>query len=165
MLVHGGGLLRGRHRRSHIRLISNTSTIRATQIWIMASVSNPACRLRFHFGTKRLKFRQTLESDGLLIIRVGPRKPNLNAHAERFVQSCKVECLDHFVCFGVDHLRYIVSRYVSYYNRRRPHQGRNNRTLPVAAGVEPDTIPFPGGPVKCESDLGGLLRHYYRAAA
>jgi hypothetical protein len=35
----------------------------------------------------------------------------------------------------------------------------------VAAGDEPDVIPFPGGRVACESDLGGLLKHYYRTAA
>lgn len=111
------------------------------------------------------KYRAILESDGIEVVRVGPRKPNLNAHAERFVQSCKVECLDHFVCFGVDHLRHIVSRYVSFYNWHRPHQGRSNRTLPVAAGDEPDVIPFRGGRIACQSDLGGLLKHYFRQAA
>jgi putative transposase len=111
------------------------------------------------------QFRQILESDGIEMVRVGPRKPNLNAHAERFVQSVKTECLDHFVCFGVDHLRHIVNRFVNFYNRRRPHQGRNNRTLPAAAGDEPDVVPFSSGRVECESDLGGLLRHYYRQAA
>ena len=64
------------------------------------------------------------------------------AFAERFVQTIKLEVLDHFVCFGVDHLRYIVKRYESFYNRLRPHQGLNNRTLPVAAGDEPETIPL-----------------------
>jgi putative transposase len=68
-----------------------------------------------------LRFRETLASDGLEIVRVGPKKPNLNAFAERFVQSIKLEALDHFICFGVDHLRHNVSRYTTYYNRRRPH--------------------------------------------
>jgi putative transposase len=111
------------------------------------------------------KYRAMLECDGPEVVRVGPRKPNLNAFAERFVQSVKMECLDHFVCFGEDHLRHIVNRFVAFYNRRRPHQGRNNRTLPVAAGDEPDVIPFPSGKVECESELGGLLRHYYHKAA
>jgi hypothetical protein len=42
---------------------------------------------------------------------------------------------------------------------------RINRTLPVAAGDEPDLIQFPYSKVDCESELGGLLRHYYRKAA
>jgi putative transposase len=50
------------------------------------------------------KFRDMLASDGLEIFRVGPRRPNMNAHAERFVQTIKMECLDHFVCLGVEHL-------------------------------------------------------------
>src|SRR5262249_37029360 len=50
------------------------------------------------------QFRATLEADELEVVRVGPRKPNLNAYAERFVQTIRQECLDHFVCFGVDHL-------------------------------------------------------------
>jgi putative transposase len=112
-----------------------------------------------------VKFRETLEADGVEMLRVGPKKPNLNPHAERFVQSIQRECLDHFVCFGEDHLRYIVERYESFYNRLRPHQGRGNRTLPVAAGEVPITVRLPKGPVRCESDLGGLLRHYYRVAA
>ena len=61
-----------------------------------------------------------------------PRKPNLNDFAERFVQSIKIECLDHFVCFGEGHLRHIVAKYLEFYNRHRPHQGRNNRILPGA---------------------------------
>jgi putative transposase len=113
-----------------------------------------------------VKFRETLECDGIEIVRVGPRKPNLNAFAERFVQTIRLELLDHFVCFGVDHLRYIIKIYVRFYNEFRPHQGRNNRTLPAAAsGEEPATIPFPTGRIECQSELGGLLKHYYRVAA
>lgn len=111
------------------------------------------------------KFRDTLASDGLQILRVGPRKPNMNAHAERFVQAIKQECLDHFVCFGIDHLSYIIRRFERYYNRFRPHQGRNNRTLPEAAGDVSPADPNARGPIECQEDLGGLLRHYYRRAA
>jgi putative transposase len=91
--------------------------------------------------------------------------PNLNAHAERFVQTIKMECLQHFICLGVDHLQHIIRRFEAYYNRLRPHQGRNNRTLPAAVGDEPVEVPFTGGPVECQEDLGGLLKHYYRRAA
>jgi transposase InsO family protein len=93
------------------------------------------------------RFRATLESDDLEVVRVGPKKPNLNAFAERFVQTIRRECLDHFVCFGVDYLRHIVKRFESFYNLHRPHQGRDNRTLPEAAGEEPATFPFARGRV------------------
>jgi hypothetical protein len=84
------------------------------------------------------KFRDALASDGLEILRVGPRKPNLNAHAERFVQSIELECLDHFVSFGVEHLTYIIRKYEAFDNRLGPRQGRNNRTPPESAGDEPN---------------------------
>jgi putative transposase len=49
-----------------------------------------------------------------------------------------------------------------------PHQARGNVPLPAAqaddAG-EPCILPFPSGEVKCRERLGGLLKHYYRAAA
>jgi putative transposase len=57
-----------------------------------------------------------------MIIRVGPRKPNLNAVAERFVQTITCQCLDHFIVFGEDHLRYLVNEFVNkHYNTHRPH--------------------------------------------
>lgn len=93
------------------------------------------------------KFHGMLASDGIEVIRVGPRKPNLNIHAERFLQGIKIECLNNLVCFGVDHLPLIVNRFVNFYNQRRPQQGLNNRTLPLIAGEEPDTIRFTGGRV------------------
>ena len=111
------------------------------------------------------RFRATLESEDLEVVRVGPKKPNLNAFAERFVQTIRRECLDHFVCFGVDHLRHIVKRFEAFYNRCRPHQGRDNRTLLEAACEEPATIPLARGAVECREELGGLLKHYCRKAA
>lgn len=100
--------------------------------------------------------------------RVGPVAPNLNAYAERFAQSLRTECLDHFLILGENHLRHVVTGYVGHYNEERPHQGRGNVPLPVAQAAdagEPPILPFPKGEVKCREWLGGLLRHYYRAAA
>lgn len=68
------------------------------------------------------------------------------------------------MCFGAHHLRHIVERFEAFYNQHRPPQGRDNRTLPEAAGEEPETIPFARGQVKCREELGGLLKHYYRKA-
>jgi hypothetical protein len=53
----------------------------------------------------------------------------------------------------------VIRRFEAYSYRVRPHQGRNNRTLPAAAGGEPLVIPLDQGPVECQEDLGGLLRH------
>ena len=63
------------------------------------------------------------------VTKIGPIAPNLNAYAERWAQSVQQECLDHFVVLGEEHLRHIVSEYVSFYNEERPHQGVGNRVL------------------------------------
>jgi hypothetical protein len=44
-----------------------------------------------------------------------------NAYAERFVQTVRSECLDHFIVFGEKHLRYLVSEFGAHYNTVRLH--------------------------------------------
>jgi putative transposase len=84
--------------------------------------------------------------------------------AERFVQSVRQECLDHFVVFGEAHLRHILSEYLIYYHQFRPHQGMGNRPLGWTA-LPPADADRPLGEVVCQERLGGLLRHYQRLAA
>ncbi len=83
-----------------------------------------------------------------------------NAYAERWVQTVRQECLDHFVVFGEDHFRHLLSEFTDYYNRCRPHQGVGNR--PVSG--EPPAPAEPVGAITCAERLGGLLKHYARAA-
>jgi hypothetical protein len=69
------------------------------------------------------------------------------------------------VC-GERHLRHLVREFAVH--AERPHQGPGNVLIPDAeadAAGEPPIIPFPCGPVRCRSRLGGLLRHDHRAAA
>lgn len=110
-------------------------------------------------------FDAVFKAEGAEIHRVGPLAPNMNAYAERFVQTLRKECLDHFVVCGEKHLRYLVKEFVAHYHLERPHQGRGNVPLPVADAGEPQVLTFPKGEVVCRSRLGRLLRHYSRAAA
>ena len=63
-----------------------------------------------------------------------------------------------------EHLRHVLKEYVEQYNAERPHQARGNVPLPDADAEEPRILPLPSGEVKCRERLGGLLRHYHRAA-
>jgi putative transposase len=45
-------------------------------------------------------FRSVLVREGIHVIRLPPRSPNLNAFAERFVRSIKEECLSRMTFFG-----------------------------------------------------------------
>ncbi len=117
------------------------------------------------FDSKYTKdFDAILQEENVEVKRVGPMKPNLNAYAERFVQSIKQECLDHFICFGEVHLRYLCSEYVAWYNQERPHQGKGNTTLSkprCRKWKESDSA----SAVIFTPRLGGLLKHYHRRAA
>jgi putative transposase len=95
---------------------------------------------------------------------VGPRAPNLNAFAERWVESIKTECLDHFIVFGEGHLRYLISEYLVHFLDERPHQSKDN--LPLA-GILPAKWEegISSTQVECRERLGGLLKHYSRQAA
>lgn len=118
-------------------------------------------------------FDAALKNAGLRVLKSSFRSPNTVAFVERFIQTLGQECLDYFFVFGERHLNYLVSQFVDYYHRRRPHQGKDNEVL-VRRGrrrkphaphppAENDVVPL--AEVRCESRLGGLLKHYYRQAA
>lgn len=100
-----------------------------------------------------------LESQDMRVHRPTTRSPNLTGYAERWVQSIKRECLNHFIVPGEAHLWHLVEEYLAHYHEERPHQGKNNAPL---SGTSP---PLPVGQVSCHERLGGLLRHYARRAA
>jgi len=50
-------------------------------------------------------FRTFLVREGLEVIRLPPRSPNLNAYAERYIRSVKSECLSKLIPIGTFMLR------------------------------------------------------------
>ena len=104
-------------------------------------------------------FDTVFAAEGLAIMRTPYRAPNANAYAERWVRSARGECLDHLLVVGEAHLRRVLTEYISYYNRARPHQGLEQR-CPIALPAR-----VRGGPVHRRDQLGGLLHDYYREAA
>ena len=87
-----------------------------------------------------------------------------NAFAERWVQTLGSECLDHFRILGERYLAHLVKEFLAHYHQERSHQSKGNAPLPDADQNEPRILKFPSGKVKCRQRLGGLLKHYYRAA-
>src|ERR1700736_4886435 len=100
----------------------------------------PTMLLRDLDGKFCKEFDALLESEGVKVQKVGPRSPNLNPHAERFVQSVRREALDHFVVLGEAHLRHIITSYINWYNTKRPHQEKNNEPLSGLLPNEVETI-------------------------
>ena len=53
------------------------------------------------------------------------RSPWQNGYVERVIGSIKGECLDHLIVLNETHLRNILKKYFSYYNKFRTHLGIN----------------------------------------
>ena len=104
-------------------------------------------------------FRSTLSDDGIECVRIPAHAPDCNAVAERWVLSAKRECLSRMIFFGISSLRRALAEYVDHYNAERPHQALDN-SIPVPSGTAADAV----GDVVRSDRLGGLLRHYHRAA-
>jgi transposase InsO family protein len=93
------------------------------------------------------------------IFKTPPRSPNLNAFAESWIAKIKNECTNHFVIFGMRHLKYLVDEYADYYNTKRPHM--NNGFMPPEGPPEgpPEK---PDGKIRASPILGGLHHHYHK---
>jgi putative transposase len=93
-------------------------------------------------------------------VKLPPRSPNLNAHAERFVRTIKESCLERMILFGEESLRTAIHNFVAHYHAERNHQGLGNRLIiPQAESF------VTAGPIQRRRRLGGMLNCYHRAAA
>ena len=111
-----------------------------------------------------------LEAAGIEVRLTPIRSPNTVAFVERFVQTIQQECLDHFVVFGEAHLNHLCREFVEHYHLERPHQGKDNELLRPprkrkrsADQTPPESLSLRD--LRCRQRLGGLLKHYHRAAA
>ena len=147
-------------RRVHIAgITTNPTDWFVGQATLEAREFLKGCRFMFHDRDNKysLRFRQVLESLGIKPIRTPKQAPNANAHAERFVLSIKSECLNRMVFFGESSVRRAIDEYVEHYHAERAHQGIGN--VRIDGGVT-----SPSGSIRCSERLGGILKHYYRAA-
>ena len=103
------------------------------------------------------KFDSILKAAGVEAVKLPPRSPNLNPHAERFVRSVKEECLALLILSSEEQLRYVLGEYLQYYHHERIHQGLHKIIEPQHEGHQ--------GQIICIERLGGLLKSYHRKAA
>jgi len=110
-------------------------------------------------------WKELLKGSGVETLALPANSPDLNAYAERWVRSIKTECIRRLNFLGVGGLRRGVREYLEHYNAERPHQALGNFPLgPEPPAQKVDEAP-PRGPIKCRESCGGVLKHYYRAAA
>jgi len=75
------------------------------------------------------------------------------------VRSIKSECLAQIIPIGERYLRYTVTEYTEHYHHERKHQGLDDEL------IDRRTKNYSGGrTIECRENLGGLIRHYRRAA-
>ncbi|MFO0826744.1 MAG: integrase core domain-containing protein [Phycisphaerales bacterium] len=133
------------------RVVALPSTARPTPEWCAeqaerfvdeanaAGLPKPTIVTRDRDGKYGTEFDAGLRRRGVRPQALPARSPNLNAYAERWVQSIQDECLDRFVCVGGRHLDHLVAQYVEHYHRDRPHQGIGNRApVPRAGAPRPE---------------------------
>ena len=105
-------------------------------------------------------FRSILESEGVTCLALPARSPNLNAFAERWVQSVKEGCLGKLILFGEESLRRALMEYLTHFHAERNHQGKDNLLLfPKAEPLQPGYQQ-----VRKSQRLGCLLSYCCRAA-
>jgi putative transposase len=113
---------------------------RNTAMFFAEQEVKPAVLLRDNDG----KFDAVFAAEGVAVKRITPASPNLNARAERWVQTVKRELLDRFVVFGETHLCYLLSEFLSHYHQNRPHQALGN--APPCESPSPVDAPSPDQP-------------------
>jgi transposase InsO family protein len=100
-------------------------------------------------------FRDLLKAGGITPLRLPRHSPNLNAYAERFVQTVRRECLDRLIVTSPRQLEYVLREFVAHYHRERPHEGLEGRMIaPHPNDPDGDIVQF--------DRLGGLLKSYRR---
>jgi len=108
-----------------------------------------------------LQADRVFQSQGTRVILTPLMAPMANAHAERWIGSCRRECLDWMLIVNKRHLQAVVDEYCLHYNSERPHRSRKLR--PPASRGHP--IQMAEGQVERTTRLGGLLSDYRRMRA
>jgi hypothetical protein len=103
--------------------------------------------------------RRCLTSLGIEEVVTAPRSPWQNPYVERMIGSIRRELLDQVVVLNERHLRRLLSSYLEYFHRSRPHMGLDHNA-PEPRAVEPPER----GRVVAEPMVGGLHHRYRRCA-
>ena len=106
------------------------------------------------------EFLEILKATGVQSVKLPPRSPNLNAHAERLVRTIKESCLERMILFGEGSVRKAIHEFVLHYHHERNHQGLGNRLI-----LPEQLVADRAAPIQRRSRLGGMLNYYHRPAA
>ncbi len=100
----------------------------------------------------------TVRSMSMTPVRTSLQSPWQNGVAERWVESCRHNLLDHVIAVNERHLKRLIAEYIDYYHEDRTHLGLDKET---PGGRSPAVA---RGRVIGRARLGGLHHRYDRAA-
>jgi putative transposase len=156
-------------RRLHLAGV----TAHPTGAWAVQQARNLAMDLGDRLGTLRFlihdrdpvfttAFGEVLKAEGLRIITTLPRTPRMNAICERVIGTLRRELLNWVLILGERHLNLVLRRYLTHYNRHRPHQSRQQRP----PGIEMQPVPHVADlwHVRRKPVVVGVINEYHHAA-
>jgi len=136
-----------------------------TSLWVVQQLreafpfgSAPRFLLFDRDGKHGIEVPAAIRSLRITPVRTSFKSPWQNGVAERWVESCRKDLLDHVLAVNERHLKRLLSEYISYYHEDRTHLGLgkgtpNYRQPSLASGC-----------VMVHDKLGGLHHRYDRAA-
>lgn len=147
------------------RILHFNVTKHPTSLWIVQQLreafpfgSAPRFLIFDRDGKYGLEVPTAVRSLKISPVRTSFESPWQNGVAERWVESCRQDLLDHVIAVNERHLKRLLSEYVRYYHEDRTHLGLGKRT-------PGNRIPHRNlGRVVSSARLGGLHRRYDRAA-
>jgi transposase InsO family protein len=150
------------HERRELIHFNVTASPTAAWIWrqmieVTARGRQPRYLIHDRDNAYGSDFGGKLASVGIEDIKTPYRAPLANSVAERVVRTLRQECLDHVIVLNERHLNALLTEFVCYYNRDRPHRALEFET-PVPSQ------PTSHGVVVARPILGGLHHAYARAA-
>lgn len=74
-------------------------------------------------------FQGTMKADGVTLLKLPARIPNLNDHAERWVRSVEEEVRSGVIQFGESAIRKVFNEYGTHYHQKRHHQGKSSTAI------------------------------------
>jgi putative transposase len=147
------------------RIVHFNVTRHPTSSWIVQQLreafpyqSAPEFLIFDHDAKYGLEVPAAIRSMKIGCVQTAIQSPWQNGIAERWVESCRRDLLDHVIALDERHLRRLLSQYVSYYHEDRTHLGLFKQTPAGRARS------MAQGQVISQRRLGGLHYRYQRAA-
>ncbi len=112
--------------------------------------------VRDHDAKFTAAFDAVFAAAGTEVIKIPPRAPKANAHAELWVGTARRERLDQILIINAQHLQRVLAKFVDHYNGHRPHRALRQQAPEPRLRV----VPADSGTVERHQVLGGLINEY-----